>query len=237
MTDRYKPLAGRSFFQRTTGSALGVIALFGTLALVTPLAAQTVITGGTMDGGETVFNPVLATEWNVDGDFEGWTTDQTDDAKVEAGVLSGVSNANDPKITIPGGSAFVIGGNPGEVSRVQYAAQLDPGAPFRKDIFFFTSEGFFRHPWNEENYPGITNGELHTFNIDFDSSSPLWGLTVNNLRIDPDSDSSAAGGVTYAFDYFRLGSQVPEPASVGLCTLGVLGLALARSRGRRPALR
>ena len=217
--------------------AVGVIALFGTFALVSPLAAQTVIEGGTMDGGEDVNSIVFATEWNVDGDFEGWTTDQVVDPKVEAGVLSGSSVTNDPKLNIPGGSAFVIGGNraAGEVDRVQDALQLDSGAPSRQDIFFFTDAGFFRHPWAEGDYPGITDGGLHTFNIDFDMDSPLWGLTVNNLRIDPDSDASAASGGALAFDYFRMGSKGPEPTSVGLCTLGVLGVALARSRRRRPA--
>jgi hypothetical protein len=192
-----------------------LLGLLLTAAASAPAAAQDVLDAATIDGGETVFSPVLAYEWNTDGDFLGWTPNgQVTDPKVEAGAMSGVSGGNDPFFSSPGGLGLVIGGNidSGEVNRIQVATQFGSGSPLvRADIFFFASSGpFGRQPLSPGTFPTMTDGNLHVYTLDFDSSSPLWGRTVNSIRLDPVADRP--GDVeAFSYDYFRAGSQF-DPA-------------------------
>ena len=212
---------------------LALLAVAGLIAA--PAAAQIGTT--TVDGGETVANIVAAYEWNTDGDFEGWAPNANiNNAAVAGGVMSGESlgdnsfpNGADPFFNGPGG--FVIGAGAGEVSRVQFAVQFNAGAPtVRTEMFLFPDDGtpFGSAVWAPGDFPSMTDGGVHVYNLDFDSSSPLWGASIGGIRLDPVADNQAAVD-TFAYDYLRLG-QIPEPASLGLAALGCLGLAGAARR-------
>lgn len=197
--------------------------------------------GGTtnVDGGETVFDPVIAYEWNSDGDFEGWAPNPNiNNATVSGGAMSGESLGDgsfpagaDPFFNGPGG--FTIGDGPGEVDRIQFAAQFNQGAPtIRTEMFFFASSGpFGSSVWAPANFPAMTDGNQHVYNLDFDSSSAIWGLEIAAIRLDPVADNQNAVD-TFAYDYLRLGRQqpIPEPVSLGLALLGCLGLSTCRRR-------
>ncbi|MBN1854486.1 MAG: hypothetical protein JW829_17270 [Pirellulales bacterium] len=193
--------------------------LLAASCLAVPIASGQLINPigiGTVDSGEEVFSPVTTWEWNTDGDFEGWATAYINYATVSGGTMSGESlgdgsspAAADPMINSPGGLGIIIGNDPGEVSRIQFSLQMDIGAPTsRTEIFLFFTNGVIgEQPWTPTEFPVMTDGLFHTYTLDFDSTSPIWGLTINSLRVDPVADNPNVAD-TFAYDFLRLGSFV-----------------------------
>lgn len=232
-----------SMFSGGGSSWRGMVACFVLLAVSAaiglPAHAQNVGLG-TVDGGESVFSLVENWEWNTDGDFEGWTAGNVNNAAVSGGVLSGESlgdgsfpNGADPVFNGPGNLGLVVGVGPGEFNRLQFDVQMGAGSPVvRKDLYFFGTFGVQFQQWTPANFPTITDGNVHTYTLTFDNTSPLWGQTIDNLRFDPVADNQN-NVETFAYDFLRLGSSVvPEPMSLVLLLLGgTVGAFMIRRRG------
>ena len=217
-------------------------ALISVLAAIAWLAAaptaMAAIGTGSVDGGEEVFSIVHSWEWNTDGDLEGWTPASINNADVAGGLLTGESLGDgsfpagaDPIFNGPGDHSFVIGSAVGEVNRVQFAAQFDAGAPtVRTEMFFFPTAGAHESQvWTPDDFPVITDGNLHVYTVGIGPADPLWGATIGTFRLDPVADNQNVVD-SFAYDYLRLGSSIPEPNSTALLLLGALTIGVWRRR-------
>src|SRR5258708_7245988 len=174
-----------------------------------PTIAEGQITGQL---GSVSVDPVTALtnytslgEWNTDGNFEGWTTNQLSDAAVTNGVLTGTAGGSDPQIAL-----LNLGSGPDlELDFNDYLdLRLQVPAGFAGNILIY---------YGVTNTPGIsisraftiTNGSIpsdgafHVYRV-FIGPQVYWRGNLSDLRIDPLGLSATAGDM-FAVDYVRLG--------------------------------
>lgn len=157
-----------------------------------------------VDPATALINYWSGGEWNVDGDFEGWSTAQMTNAAVVGGVLTGSASGTDSQIArlnFVGGADLDLGFNDYLDVRLQLPAT------YLGDVQIYYGDTF---------YPGINgtrvvtipsaqipkDGAFHVYRIDM-GLEVYWRSTLRDLRIDA-LDATGAG-MTFALDYVRVG--------------------------------
>ena len=158
----------------------------------------------TVDPATPLTNYWSGGEWNVDGDFEGWSTGQITNAVVAGGTLTGSASGTDSQLSrlaFAGGADLDLGFNDYLDIRLQLPAD------YLGDVQIYYGDTF---------YPGISgtrvvtipseqipkDGAFHVYRIDM-GLEVYWRATLRDLRIDA-LDATGAG-MTFALDYIRVG--------------------------------
>lgn len=183
----------------------GRLALFAAgllcFASFTLVAAITV----TVDPAVPLTNYWSGGEWNADGNFENWSSNQVSSATVSGGVLAGVAGGSDPQISL-----------------LNFANGPDLDLAFNDyiDLRLQVPTGF---TGNVQLYYGVTNtpgisasriftivntnipqdGAFHVYRV-FIGPQVYWRGNLRDLRVDP-LGVSASAGQTFAIDYLRVG--------------------------------
>lgn len=144
-------------------------------------------------------------EWNVSGDFEGWTTAQLAATSVAGGVLAGTPSGANPQVmllNLANGPDLDLAFN----DYLDIRLQVSAGFSGSIQVYFGTT-----------NTPGISAARVFTIgntNIPNDGAFHLyrlflgpqayWRGSLSDLRIDP-LGTGARPNQTFAIDYVRLG--------------------------------
>lgn len=163
-----------------------------------------------VDPVTSLTNYTSLAEWNTNGNFESWTSNQVSSATVLGGILSGTANGSAPqvaKLNFAGGPDLDLGYNDQLELRVQVPAD-------------FT--GNLQIYYGVTNTPGINSarlitipnanipkdGAFHVYRIDV-GLEILWRGTLRDLQINP-LGSAAIVGQSFAIDYLRVGDLTGE---------------------------
>src|ERR1035437_209451 len=155
--------------------------------------------------GPPLTNYTSLAEWNTDGNFENWTSNQVSSATVLSGILSGTANGSAPqlaKLNFAGGPDLDLGYND------QLEIRLQVPADFAGDMQIF---------YGVTNTPGIgasrvvtipnsiipKDGAFHVYRIDV-GLEILWRGNLRDLQVNP-LGAAAGVGQTFAMDYIRVG--------------------------------
>ena len=160
--------------------------------------------------GPPLTNYTSLAEWNTDGNFENWTSNQVSSATVLSGILSGTANGSAPqlaKLNFAGGPDLDLGYND------QLEIRLQVPADFAGDMQIF---------YGVTNTPGIgasrvvtipnslipKDGAFHVYRIDV-GLEILWRGNLRDLQVNP-LGAAAGVGQTFAMDYIRVGDLTGE---------------------------
>jgi len=157
-------------------------------------------------------------EWNVNGDFEDWTTFQTADPAVFGGSLTGRVDGNDMNISV---NVFALptpnvrAGNvviTGSVYEVRL--RFDPSTVNPRIDLFPTMDGVFKVPpvqFANNGNPALpdipVDGAFHVYRMTFDASDALYLGRLDALRFDILADAGVIGE-TFEVDYYRIANVI-----------------------------
>ncbi len=149
-----------------------------------------------------------ATEFNTNGDFDGWNTNNIDSPVVASGVLSGISNSDDPQITKTG---LELNGN----SYTQVEVRMK--SAINTDVQLYWSRvdgaGFTASRLMTKAYSGAGMFQTLTFAL---AGTVEWDdEVITALRLDP-VNGSGTSGTAFEIDYIRItdGSTAPDRAPI-----------------------
>ncbi len=169
------------------------------------------------------FETIGLGEWDADGDLGGWTTPNITGVSVAGSLLSGTGNGD---ARLEYGLAF----NADKYKFLEIRMQTDSSDPNESQLFWALG-GAFNQPQSIRFNVG--DGQMHTYLLDF-TNEPTWAGSNMRIRLDP-----VSGTDNFAVDFIRLrvDAVVPEPSSLALAAVGLLGLILSsrRRRGRLKA--
>ncbi len=98
---------------------------------------------------------------------------------------------------------------------------------YRNDVNAIVPIGFTDVLYSTTTFPNINNFVDFSVNLGAVQASDAWAGKHIGIQI----ESLTPGGSYWDIDNVRLVAAVPEPSSLGLFGLGVVGLLLARKRG------
>lgn len=182
------------------------------VALVALLAAPLTLRGQNPDNGVPVLDPatpladaVSLAEFNADGDDEGWSAAQVDDAEVSGGVWRGTTSGEDPWITLTLPEPVDLTGERHLILEFRMKRSADDTTPLQ--IFWADDNGGFVEPARRvtirpERIPD--DGGFHVYRLGF--YNRIQG-NLNALRI----DFTTMEGSQAEFDYIRYSTVELNP--------------------------
>ncbi len=153
-------------------------------------------------------NLVFATEWNIDGNTEGWSPNgqfQLESGAPVGGILTGTESGNDPTLSLNGTSIPTSSD-----TIVEFKVKKQTADDSRIDLFWSDDNGGIGHvpPVRIDSPPFIPDDAFHVVRITF-SGTDLAG-PFSGFRLDPSADHTTPNFYTTSLDYFRVYS-VPDP--------------------------
>ena len=119
-------------------------------------------------------------QFNIDGDFEGWTPNGYLKAEVKEGLLLGEATGPDPVIQGPGVQI--------EADRIQrLTIRMRSESDDHAQLFWSTATSSISEG-NSLRFKVIGDGQFHDYVLDL-PNSPQWRGLVTSLRFDPSSKS------------------------------------------------
>ncbi len=134
--------------------------------------------------------PKTAWQFNVDGDFEGWSPNGHLDAEVSGGLLLGKTTGHDPILQGPG-----VQIEAGCTRRLVIRMRSD--ADDQAQLFWATATSS-QSEGNSVRFRVIGDGQFHDYELDM-SKAPQWRGLITSLRFDP----AGKPGANFAVDYIR----------------------------------
>ena len=162
--------------------------------------------------------------WNINGDFEDWTTFQTADPAVFGGSLTGRVVGNDMNISLnivalptPDariGNAVITG------SVYEIRLRFDPSTVNQRIDLFPTMDGAFKVPplqFANNADPALpdipVDGAFHVYRMTFDAGDVDYLGKLDALRFDILADWGTSNE-TFEIDYYRIANVAPNPLTV-----------------------
>jgi hypothetical protein len=148
---------------------------------------------------EVTFNTRF--DFNNDGNFEGWNTNNVDFPLVTSGTLSAVANTGDPQISR---SSLSINGTAQDQVQIRMQSSVNGSV----QLFWGRNGagGFAAARSIIVNYSG--NGDYQTLALNMSGVAEWDGETITALRIDPINGASANGG-SFAIDFIEISDGQP----------------------------
>jgi len=157
--------------------------------------------------GDPIFNYTSLAEWNTDGDWENWQTQNISSVSVSGGSFSGTPINADPYFYKSDAQSLPA---PDLTKAPILEFRLKQSATYTSniEIFFGTSDNPGMAPARYVSIPAAdvpTDGDFHIYQYNM-STHPDWNSNLQLIRIDPYVGAGAAGQ-TFEIDYIRVGSK------------------------------
>ncbi len=141
--------------------------------------------------GRDPYDGIFESHFETPGNFDGWTTDQVEDATVSGGLLTGRTPTNDPKLQRSGLNI--------PTSKIAHfiVRMRKTGSLGSAEFFYGNDNGSFASA-RRIGFSTINDGQFHTYFLTAKGNSQWDNTTINSIRLDP---NTSADNSTFAVDY------------------------------------